>query len=350
MSSCCHEKPQEHSHTKKFDYILWGSAVLVTIGYGLHFASEVLPLPTAIQHFNHGVFEYINKMWIGVVLGIVFVGLLNRVPRELVMTVLGRPGSFNGLLRATAAGLLLDLCSHGILLVGMKFYERGASLGQTMAFLIASPWNSLSLTIVMLTLIGFKWTCAFIILSAVMALVSGVIFDHLVKAGSLPKNPNFDDNRPVVPVFKTLGQLVSWRSFTVGNFFGVIKDGVGESRMIVRWLLFGVVLASLTRAFVPVEIFKEYFGPSPIGLAMTLIAATIIEVCSEGSTPIAAEIFNRAGSPGNAFAFLMAGVSTDYTEIMALKEQTRSWKIALFLPLVTLPQVIVLALILNWSA
>ena len=62
-----------------------------------------------------------------------FVGLLNRVPRELVMTVLGRPGSFNGLLQ-TAAGLLLDLCSHGILLVGMKFYERGASLGQTMAF------------------------------------------------------------------------------------------------------------------------------------------------------------------------------------------------------------------------
>ena len=51
-----------------------GSAVLVTIGYGLHFASEVLPLPTAIQHFNHGVFEYINKMWIGVVLGIVLLG------------------------------------------------------------------------------------------------------------------------------------------------------------------------------------------------------------------------------------------------------------------------------------
>jgi hypothetical protein len=65
------------------------------------------------------------------------------------MGVLGRKEGLGGILRATGAGLLLDLCSHGILLVGMKLYERGASLGQTMAFLIASPWNSISLTIIL---------------------------------------------------------------------------------------------------------------------------------------------------------------------------------------------------------
>ena len=43
----------------------------------------------------------------------------------------------------------------------------------------------------------------------------------------------------------------------------------------------------------------------------------------------------------------MAGVSTDYTEIMALKETTQSWKTALFLPLVTIPQVLVIGYLLN---
>lgn len=43
----------------------------------------------------------------------------------------------------------------------------------------------------------------------------------------------------------------------------------------------------------------------------------------------------------------MTGVATDYTEIMVIKDATKSWKIALFLPLVTVPQVIVLGYIIN---
>ena len=43
----------------------------------------------------------------------------------------------------------------------------------------------------------------------------------------------------------------------------------------------------------------------------------------------------------------MTGVSTDYTEIMVLKDYTRSWKIALFLPLLTVPQVLLIAWMMN---
>jgi hypothetical protein len=74
------------------------------------------------------------------------------------------------------------------------------------------------------------------------------------------------------------------------------------------------------------DTFSTYFGPTLFGLAMTLIATTIIEVCSEGSSPIAADLLTRAAAPGNAFTFLMAGAATDYTEIMGLKERTGSWK------------------------
>ena len=83
---------------------------------------------------------------------------------------------------------------------------------------------------------------------------------------------------------------------------------------------------------------------------MTLVAATIIEVCSEGSTPIAADLVVRADAPGNGFTFLMAGIATDYTEIVVLRDLTKSWKIALFLPLVCVPQVLVLGWLLNQFA
>jgi hypothetical protein len=95
------------------------------------------------------------------------------------------------------------------------------------------------------------------------------------------------------------------------------------------------------------ELFQTYFGATLAGLGMTLVIATILEICSEGSTPIAADLVTRAGAPGNGFAFLMTGVSTDYTEIMSLRDTTKSWKVALFLPLVTLPQVVLIAWIMN---
>lgn len=43
----------------------------------------------------------------------------------------------------------------------------------------------------------------------------------------------------------------------------------------------------------------------------------------------------------------MTGVATDYTEIMVLKSATGRWLNALLLPVVTVPQVLVVAYFLN---
>ena len=127
----------------------------------------------------------------------------------------------------------------------------------------------------------------------------------------------------------------------------VARDGLAGSRVVIRWALFGLILAALVRALVPEESFAVWFGATAAGLWLTLLATTIIEVCSEGSTPIAADLMNRAGAPGNSFTFLMAGVATDYTEVMVVRDTTRSWKLALFLPLITVPQVLALGFVLN---
>jgi len=55
----------------------------------------------------------------------------------------------------------------------------------------------------------------------------------------------------------------------------------------------------------------------------------------------------RAQVSGNGFAFFNGQVATDYTEIMSLRETTRSWKIALCSPLITVPQVVLLSWVMN---
>jgi len=339
QSNCCAPAPN------KVDWFLWASLIGVVVFYGLSF------LDLAHEHwlgaFSHSVRDLMNVMWWGVVLGIALVGLLSQVPQRFVQSILGQGGTFSGLLRATFAGVLLDLCNHGILMVGMELRKKGASLGQTMAFLIASPWNSLSLTIIMIALIGIQWTLAFIALSMVIGVAAGWVFDRLEQRGSLPGNPNtltYDPNFQFWPEAKRQLKDLVWDKALAKRF---IEGGLNGSRIIIKWLLFGVLLASAIRAFVSLELFQNYFGPTMLGLLATLLAATIIEVCSEGSTPIAADLMTRANAPGNSFAFLMGGVATDYTEIMVIKETTNSWKTALFLPLITLPQVFVIAWLLN---
>jgi len=342
-SSCCE---QDHDHGGSVDYLLWSSLLICAGFYLSHLLAPSL-LPLSLQHFAHSVFEMLNTMWWGVLLGLVFVGLLAKVPQNLVLSVLGKGGTLSGIARATLAGVLLDLCSHGILMVGTKLYQKGASLGQVMAFLIASPWNSFSLTLIMFALIGFKWTLAFILVSMVIAIISGWVFDRCVAKKILPENPQtftLDENFSFWPEVKRQWNGIHWSWSMLKD---VASEGLSGSRMVLRWLLFGVVLAALIRSFVSLDFFQQWFGPSLIGMLFTLIAATVIEVCSEGSTPIAADLINRALAPGNSFTFMMAGVSTDYTEIMVLKDTTKSWKIALFLPLITLPQIIVVGYLMN---
>jgi uncharacterized membrane protein YraQ (UPF0718 family) len=332
---------------RKIDWMLTVTAGIIIISYCFHMATATGPGWPGVSQFAGSIFTLINTMAWGILLAIIFTGLLGVIPREFVTSVLGQGGTVRGVARAMLAGVLLDLCSHGILIVGTRLYERGASLGQVMAFLIASPWNSLSLTLILWALVGFKWMLTFLLCSMAIAFVAGVIFDRLVARGRLPGNVNQhelpEDFRFIAEAKKQLA-TVKITPQVVGR---VLWNGVKGSRMVMRWMFFGVVLAAGIRALVAPETFQSYFGPTIAGLGMTLIAATVIEVCSEGSVPIAADLLVRAQAPGNSFAFLMTGVSTDYTEIMVLKDVTASWKIALFLPLITVPQVIVLAWLMN---
>ena len=328
------------------DYLLWSCSVATATLVGAHF----LPLPAGVlDALAQAAFEIFAEIWWGIVIGVFSVGLLSKVPREFVIGVLGRGGTFGGVLRATGAGVLFDVCSHGVLILGMKLYERGASPGQVAAFLVSSPWNSFSLTLILIGLVGLGWTLAFIVFSMLVAIVTGVAFDRLVEHGTLPRNPH----RAEADSLERFDFLAEARRGIAGTrlnrdfFTDVVRDGLSGSRMVLRWILFGLLTAAVIRAAVPLHHFEGLFGPTLAGLGLTLVAATIIEVCSEGTVPVAGDLLTRARAPGNAFTFLMAGVATDYTEIMSLRETTKSWRTALFLPLVTLPQILLLGWLMN---
>lgn len=347
-SSCCHSN--EHQETKRFDWLLWGSLAIV----GPLFCLAIW-MPSWLKNMSWlktmagTTYDMFSAMWWGVLIGFVFVGVLSKVPRDFIMAILGQGGTISGLLRATGAGVMLDLCSHGILMIGARLYERGASAGQVIAFLLSSPWNSLSLTLILIGLIGLGWTLSFIALSMVIALITGWLFDRLVDSNVLPRNPNTLPNEHKQPFkfWQEARTRLKKTQFNTALFKEMFFSALHDAKMIVRWLLFGILLAAILRAVFDANQFENYFGATLLGLLVTIFVATVLETCSEGSAPIAADILTRANAPGNSFAFLMSGVATDYTEIMIMKQTTKSWRIALFIPLITVPQVVLVAWTIN---
>ena len=178
-------------------------------------------------------------------------------------------------------------------MVGAKLYERGASYAQLLTFLIASPWNSFSLTLILIALIGFKWTAIYILASMVIAIITGVIVMRMTNTGKLPTNPNTvkasKDFNLKDRAKNDLKQIKWSPRFIIEIFTG----STHELKILLKWLLLGVILAAAIRTYVPLEFFQNWFGPTAIGLFFTLIAASIVEVCSEGSAPRSSQRFKK---------------------------------------------------------
>lgn len=323
----------EHcEHTSKVN-----NKVKIFLGiFVLIFVLSYLPFFSAL---NESLVSYVKIIWWAVLFGFLLGGMIDYfVPEEFVFSYLGQRKK-RTLFYAVLTGFLMSACSHGILAISMQLYKKGASIPAVITFLLASPWANLPVTILLFSFFGIK-ALAFILAAMVIALITGFVYMGLEKVGWIENSRQIDVVSGKI-VWKNVKDFDLKRSVR-----GVWQGAVSLSNMVLWWIIIGVLLAAFIGAYVPAHFFMSYLGPSFSGLFLTLLFATIIEVCSEGSAPVAFEIFNKVGVLGNPFVFLMAGVVTDYTEIGLIWTNIGK-KAALWLPVVTVPQVLLVAWLFN---
>ncbi len=184
----------------------------------------------------------------------------------------------------------------------------------------------------------------------IVAINTGFIFTFLEKKGLIEKNINIVDvpeDFSIIDDFKKRFKNYSFgfRSFSA-DFKGILSGTLALSDMVLWWIILGILIASFAGAYIPVHFFHKFMGPTLLGIIVTLGLASVIEVCSEGSSPLAFEIYKQTGALGNSFVFLMAGVATDYTEI-GLVWANVGRRTALWMPPVSVPQIILLGYLFN---
>jgi len=287
---------------------------------------------------NASLLEYLSIIWWAVLLGLMIGGAIDYfVPDGFMIRFLGQNRK-RTLVNAVVAGFLMSACSHGILAIAIQLYKKGASVPAVITFLLASPWANLPMTFLLFGFFG--WQAGLIVFGAMLiALTTGYCFTLLDRAGLIEASNTAADAGDV--------EWTRLRNFSATeSLLGVWRGAVSLANMVLWWILLGILFAALIGAYVPDHIFADYLGPDLNGILLTLLFATVIEVCSEGTSPVAFEIFSKTGVLGNPFVFLMAGVATDYTEIGLLWSNIGR-RTAIWLPVITVPQIVLFGWALN---
>ena len=325
------------------DQGLWGLALIgIALAAG-RFWAPAQPVALAL-------WGYIRKAGWAILLGLLLGGIIEHyVPKEYVSLWL--TGRHRRVVLASAGlGFLASSCSHGCLALTVELYRKGASVPAVITFLLASPWASLSLTLLIISLMG--WRGLLIVVMALgVAVVTGWIFQRLESQGLIRPNAHTVSVAPGFSIradFKDRLRRRSWRAEALlADVKAVVRGAWGLAQMVLLWVALGFTLSALFGTLIPHGWWGRFLGPTAGGLLLTLGIAAAIEVCSEGTAPLAVELYRNTGALGNAFGFLVGGVVTDFTELSVLwanlGPKTVGW-----LLLVTLPQVFVLGLIMNW--
>jgi len=338
--ACC------KTHNKKtiwyrspFSWVLIGCGILTGVSY---FWQPLSGYRSALEN-------YVRMLWLPVTAGFFLGGLVDRfVPETYISKHLAEPGK-KTVFYAVSLGFLMSSCCHGLVALAMELHRKGASGAAVVSFLLASPWASLPVTLMLIGLFGAK---AFLIIFAAlfMAVTTGIIFQGLDRAGLIERNRHTVRVETGFSIRKDVGRRVRGYHFSFAglgsDLAGILRGTLSLAQMVSGWVFLGLVMASLSNAFIPTEWFHRFLGPSIPGLFGTLLFATVLEVCSEGTSPVAFEIYKQTHAFGNALVFLMGGVVTDYTEI-GLIWQNIGPKTALWVLIVTLPQVLLFGWLFN---
>lgn len=337
--AACFVQPKTKWYKDKTVIVVFILILVSTLSY-------IIPI---LKPFRESLLMYFRRIWWAILLGLVSGGIIDYfIPTEYVSHFLAKPQK-KTIFYSVILGFFMSACSHGILALAIELHKKGASNPAVVAFLLASPWANLPLTVMLIGFFGLK-ALYIIVCALVIAVVTGFIYQLLESKGLIENNNNIKKIKEGFSIRQDL--KVRFKSYKISlerikqDIKGIFSGSISLANMVLWWILIGMGLASLASAYIPQNIFRQFMGPTGLGLIVTLIVATILEVCSEGTAPLAFEIYRQTQRLGNPFVFLMAGVVTDYTEIGLLWHNVGK-KVAIWLPIITVPQVVTLGILAN---
>lgn len=259
------------------------------------------------MNFFISFINIINEMSPYILLGFLIAGLLHVfIKEETLLRHLSGSG-IKTVIKAAAIGVPLPLCSCGVLPTAISLRRGGASKAATTSFLIATPQTGVDSIAATYSLLGLP----FALTRPVAALLCAVFGGSAVGKFCKDNVESNKDTSKTVADSRSVGRKLA---DSVKYGFVDMIDSIG------KWLMIGLVVASLITVFVPDEWFVGLREFPLAAMLLVVLIAVPMYICATGSIPIAMSLMLKGLTPGVAFVLLMAGPAANFASIVLLNK------------------------------
>lgn len=221
-------------------------------------------------------------------------------------------------------GAITPFCSCSSIPLFLGFTSAGIPLGITMAFLFTSPIINEVAVIMLWSLLGWKFTLAYIVIGMAVGIVGGMILDAIKGerwlkdfAARAYQQAATEARGRATEVEVPEAPKLTWadrHQFARDE----LKEIVGR---IWKWVLIGVGLGAALHGFVPDGWFAENLGSGQWwSVPAAVFAGLPLYSNATGVIPVMESLIVKGLPVGTTLAFCMSTVAASFPEFIMLKQ------------------------------
>ncbi|GAA6184662.1 MULTISPECIES: permease [Alteromonadaceae] len=278
----------------------------------------------------HFFVEDVSKIFVLLIVMIYVIALLRASMKvERVRDYLAGKNKGVGYMLGSAFGAITPFCSCSSIPVFLGFTSAGIPVGITMAFLLTSPLVNEVAVLLLMSLLGWKFTLIYVVTGITVGIVGGFFLDSIkaerwlqsFAAEALHKG----QNKPT-SVNSTVTSAPTKIPFSQRHQFA--KDEALEIfGRVWKWVIIGVGLGAALHGFVPDGWIEQHLGN---GQWWSVPAAVLLGIPlysnATGVIPIMESLIVNGLPIGTTLAFCMSTVAASFPEFILLK-QVMQWRL-----------------------
>ena len=283
---------------------------------------------TKLADAVHFFIEDTTKIFALLVLMIYVIALVRAsLNVERVRDFLAGKNRFVGYFMGSVFGAVTPFCSCSSIPVFLGFTSAGIPVGITMAFLITSPLINEVAILLLVSLLGWKFTVIYVAVGMSVGILAGAFLDAIhaerwlqsfaakaLEKGQAKANQSSNDTTQTTMTFAQRHQFAKDETLDI---FGRVW----------KWVIIGVGLGAALHGFVPDGWIETHLGN---GQWWSVPAAVLIGIPlysnATGVIPVMESLIMNGLPIGTTLAFCMATVAASFPEFILLK-QVMQWRL-----------------------
>jgi uncharacterized membrane protein YraQ (UPF0718 family) len=276
----------------------------------------------------HFFVEDVSKIFVLLVVMIYIIALLRASMNvERVRDYLAVRHKSIGYVMGSGFGAITPFCSCSSIPVFLGFTSAGIPVGITMAFLITSPLINEVAVLLLLSLLGWKFTALYVLVGMTVGILGGVFLDAI-------KAERWLQSFAAEALQRGQAQTVAGRKGEVAASLSLVerhqyaKDEALEIfGRVWKWVIVGVGLGAALHGFVPDGWIEAHLGD---GQWWSVPAAVLVGIPlysnATGVIPVMESLISNGLPIGTTLAFCMSTVAASFPEFILLK-QVMQWQL-----------------------